>query len=154
MFARTTLAAALIAALSLLGACSDDDKDPAADPSPSERTNTATEQRVDCEAEVAYKGGKTEGGWSGKAFAITENRSGPVQYRTEKGKASLAVFGEESEEQPAFAMLKVKGATYTGTAAEGLTIEGDPDGAGAEVDGELNGMGALPSLEVTATITC
>ncbi len=147
---RSTRAAALSASfllsLGLLAGCGGDD-DPTADPSKA-TDGATTEQRGECEAEVEL-GGAVKASWTGEAFVVTENRSGPVLYKAANKGNTLTVLGENGD-FPALASLTTKKGTFSG--GEG-TFEVDEEGSGATVDAALK-AGAGKSVDVVATITC
>ena len=153
---RLMLTGTTLLALSLVGGCSDDSETPEGDSSPTASTNPTEEARTECEADVKLTGAVKKA-WSGEAFVITENRSGPAQYKASKGKITLTVLageGSGEEEQPALAIVSAKGQNYTAQASESDTIEADADGASASVDAEARGMGGGKGVTIVASFTC
>lgn len=141
----TAALAALVCSLGLLAGCSDD-AGGEADGTP---TSAPTEeQRGACEAEVELTGG-LDASWSGEGFVVTENRSGPVLYKTSHQKLTLTLLGED-DDFPAVASLTTKQGTLSGS--EG-TIDVDPEGGGAEVETTLTGGQGKP-VDLVATFTC
>ena len=135
-------AAALLLALGLLAGCGGDESD---DPAPGSATE---EQRGECEAEVEATGA-VEASWTGEAFVVTENRSGPTVYKAADGATTLTVLAANGD-FPAVASLATRKGGFSGS--EG-TLDVDADGAGATVEATLkSGDGA--STDVVATITC
>ncbi len=127
MFARTTLAAALIASLTLLGACSDDadDKDPKADPSSSVPDGSGEHEGAktrDCKVTAELTDAATAS-WEGQGRAITGNTSGPeALYQFTKGKDSLSLYSSGEGFEPS-AVVTIGGATYsTEAGASGLDV--------------------------------
>jgi len=151
---RSTRAAALSASfllsLGLLAGCGGDE-DSSADPGSdsSQATEGATtEQRGECEAEVELSGA-VKASWTGEAFVVTENRSGPVLYKAANKGNTLTVLGEDGD-FPALASLATKKGNFSG--GEG-SFKVDDEGSGATVDATLQ-AGAGKSVDVVATITC
>lgn len=144
MRSRGVLAvAALLLPLGLLSACSgDDDSD-----SPDEAVATV-EQREECQAEVELTG-DVKASWSGEAFVVTENRSGPVLYKTTDGSTTLTLLAA-AEDFPAVASLTTKKDTFSGSEGDFEVAE---DGSGAEVTATL-ASGSGKSAELVASITC
>ena len=107
------------------------------------------EARTECEAEVELTG-KIEKSWSGEAFVITENRSGPVLYRSTQGKLTLTVFGAEGDFD-ALGSLSTGKESYT---TQGGDFEVDTDGGGAEVDADARGNDSGKTVHITASFDC
>lgn len=147
----TALLASGLAATVLLGGCSgDDSSDSEADASPTRKPRTTEEVRTQCEADVEITGAVKQS-WTGEGFVITENQSGPVLYRAEKGKTQLTLLSAEGEFD-ALGQLRVGTKNYT-TQQDG-TLEVDDEGSGAEVDADATGTDGNDRVHITATIDC
>ena len=145
------LVASGLAATVLLGGCSGgDSSDGDADASPTRKPRTTEEARTQCEADVEITGAVKQS-WSGEGFVITENQSGPVLYRAEKGRTQLTLLSAEGEFD-ALGQLRVGAKSYT-TQADG-TLEVDDQGTGAEVDADATGTDGNDRVHITATIDC
>ncbi len=93
--------------------------------------------------------GAVKASWTGEAFVVTENRSGPVLYKAANKGNTLTVLGEDGD-FPALASLATKKGSFSG--GDG-TFKVDDLGSGATVDATLQ-AGAGKSVDVVATITC
>jgi hypothetical protein len=141
----------VLCAVGALSSCSGDNGGGnGADGSDSPPTSASTvEARNGCTADVEITGALRQS-WSGKAFSITENQRGPVQYSTTKGKLTLAVLGAEGDFD-ALANLTTPKGIYT---SQGGTVEADDKGGGAKVDADATGVGAGKGIHVTASFDC
>ena len=135
-------AAVVLLSLGLLAGCGGDES---ADPDPSAATE---EQRAECEAEVEVTGA-AKAAWTGDAFVVTENRSGPTVYKTTNGPNTLTLLSADGD-FPAVASLATMKNSFSGS--EG-TLEVDEDGAGATVESTLK-AGSGKSADLVATFTC
>ena len=147
---RLMLTGTTLLALSLVGGCSDDSETPDADSSPTVSANPTKEARTGCEADVEVTG-DVKKSWSGEAFVITENKSGPVLYRSTKGKATLTLLAGD-DDFDALGTLTVGKKRYT---TQSGTVDVDPEGKGAEVDAEATGAsGSGEAVTIVASFTC
>lgn len=144
----TGLATGLAATVLLSGCGGDDSGDSDADPT--RKPRTTEEVRTQCEADVELTGA-VEQSWTGEGFVITENQSGPVLYRAEKGTTQLTLLSADGEFD-ALGQLRVGKQSYT-TQADG-TLEVDDQGTGAEVDTDATGTDGNDRVHITASIDC
>ena len=135
-------AAAVLLSLGLLAGCGGDESD---EPDPSGATE---EQRAECEAEVEVTGA-VKASWTGEAFVVTENRSGPTVYKAADGASTLTVLSADGD-FPAVASLSAKQGGFSGSDG---ALDVDPDGGGATVEATLK-SGSGKSADLVATITC
>ena len=145
---RLMLTGTTLLALSLVGGCSDD-PEVKADAEPSTSVNPTKEARNACEAEVEVTG-DVETSWSGEAFTITENTSGPVLYRATKGKATLTLLAAD-DNFDAIGTLAVGKKRFT---TQSGTVEVDPEGKGAEVDADASDNSSESKVHIVASFTC
>lgn len=138
----TRAAAAALLALGLLAGCGGDEPE---EPDPLAATE---EQRGECEAEVEVTGAVTAS-WTGEAFVVTENRSGPTLYKSVDGKKTLTLLAAEGD-FPAVASLSTNQGNFSGSDG---TLEVDAEGSGATVETTLS-AGAGTSADLVATISC
>jgi hypothetical protein len=146
---RLILTGTTVLALSLAAGCSDD-PDEQADAEPTTSANPTKEARNACEADVELTG-DVKKSWTGEAFAITENQSGPVLYRATKGNATLTLLAGD-DQFDALGTLTVGKKRFTTSSG---TVDVDPDGKGAEVDADASGSGDKGGdAHIVATFTC
>lgn len=139
----------VLCAMSVLSSCSGDDTPESAGKSASPSSTSTVEARNGCTADVELTGAVKKK-WSGDAFSITENQSGPVQFRTVKGKFSLVVFGAD-DAFDALASLSTPKGGYT---TQGGKVEVDDKNGGAEIDADATPSGAGKSVHITASFDC
>lgn len=101
-----------------------------------------------CKAEVKAIG-QVRTSWGGDARATEVADTGQAVYQARQAKDWIAVYSK-TEDEPAKALVTVKGVTYTAT---GKGIDVESDGSGATVDARAAGpSGKGPQL--VATFTC